>query len=215
MSQGRILQISPGRAPVTSWSWTTDASCLVRKGSDASTWVVRDDFGAQVVAEEKISTAKSVAQKTLTLMEMMGVYEDHVIVDNFGVGANVVQELAMANVRCRSVNVNEKASDPERFINKRAEAFWRLREWLNKGAELSRHASWQELLTIRYRRQLSGKIQVMPKQDMRKEGYPSPNTADALMLTFYDSAQSAPRARTSRGRMPKSYASSLTKYRRT
>jgi len=45
----------------------------------------------------------------------------------------------------------------------------------------------QELLTIRYKVNLSGKIQVMSKEDMRKlYSFPSPNRADALALTFYD-----------------------------
>jgi len=183
------------------------------EGVDTTTWVARDDFGAQVLAEEHISNPKSIAQKTMTLMELMGIPQEKVMVDNFGAGANVAQELAMANIRCRAVNVNAPASDKERYINKRAEAFWRLREWLNNGGELVTHETWKELLTIRYRRQLSGKIQMMSKQDMRKDGYPSPNTADALMLTFYDSARSAPRVSVSRTKMPKTYASSLSKYR--
>jgi len=90
----------------------------------------------------------------------------------------------MANVRINAVNVGEKANEDFRFINKRAENFWNLREWLIKGGELVNHSGWQELLNIRYKRELNGKIKIQSKDDMRREGIASPNNADALMLTF-------------------------------
>src|SRR5262249_16946047 len=70
------------------------------------------------------------------------------------------------------------------YLNLRAEAYWRLREWLRKNGELVEDKGWEELLTIRYRAELNGKLRIMSKKDMRDEGYKSPNVADALMLTF-------------------------------
>jgi hypothetical protein len=46
---------------------------------------------------------------------------------------------------------------------------------------------WEdELLKIKYRRGLDGRIQIMPKADMKKLMWKSPDWADALMLTFID-----------------------------
>ena len=72
------------------------------------------------------------------------------------------------------------------FINVRARSFWKLKQWLRSGGELVENPDWLELLNIRYIHELTGKIKIMSKKDMRAEGIKSPNKADALMLTFVD-----------------------------
>lgn len=161
------------------------------EGRDLTTWVVRDAFRAKVVGTEKISSPKSIAQKTLTLMSHYEVAPDDVTIDAFGIGHNISQELALAEVkrvRVRAVNVGEKADDSERFINRRAEAFVRLKDWLRSGGELIRDEGWKELLDIRYRSELSGKFKIMSKDEMKHDyGVSSPGVADALSLTFVSS----------------------------
>ena len=49
---------------------------------------------------------------------------------------------------------------------------------------------WLELLNIRFRRELNGKLRIMSKLDMQKQGIQSPDVADALMLSFYFQGQS-------------------------
>lgn len=159
------------------------------EGKNETIWVVRDEFKARVVGSEKISNAKTIAQKTLTLMEEYEVDPERVWDDSFGVGADVAQEVALAerHYRINGVNVGDRADDGERFSNKRAEAYWRLRIWIRTGGELAYDAElFKQLLTIRYRRTLSGKIEIMGKEAMRKLGIESPDRADALMLTFVD-----------------------------
>lgn len=154
-------------------------------GSDETKWVVRDDFKAKVVATEKISTTKSIAEKTMTLMEELQIKDRDITVDNFGVGANVAQELALNRIRVNAVNVGDKdLISPEKFLNLRAEASWRLREWLRKGGELIQDLGWDELLDIKYKAEGSGKMKVISKEELRREGILSPNTYDALLLTF-------------------------------
>lgn len=154
------------------------------EGKDETVWVIRDRLKAKVLAKEKISNSKSIVQKTLTLMEMTGVEPANIYIDNFGVGANVAQELALAGHRTNPVNVGTKAQDDSRYLNLRAESYWRVREWMRTGGELVIHKAWEELLTIRYRAELNGKLRIMDKLTMKKEGYGSPDYADALMLTF-------------------------------
>lgn len=157
------------------------------EGDDETIWVVRDNFKAKVVGREKTSTTKTIAQKTLTLMQEYEPTPGETYNDNFGEGANVGQELAVTTggrVSIVPVNVGDQPMDDVRFMNLRAEAYWRMREWLRKGGELVADKGWEELLTIRYRAELNGKLRIMSKKDMRSEGYRSPNVADALMLTF-------------------------------
>lgn len=85
------------------------------------------------------------------------------------------------------VNAGEQSSDTRRFFNKRAEMYWRIREWLKQGGKLSKDPAWMQLTTIKYKTVDSkGVIQIMPKDMMRKKGIHSPGVADALSMTFYD-----------------------------
>jgi hypothetical protein len=128
---------------------------------------------------------KSITEKTLTLSSVYNIDLEDIFIDNFGVGANVAQEIALASKkRVEGVNVGNSADDQEIFRNKRAEAYWRVREWLNKGARLYEPDKWKQLLDIKYKRNISGKIQIMTKDEMRSMGIKSPDIADALMLTF-------------------------------
>jgi len=161
------------------------------QGKDTTEWVVRDNFKAKVVATEKISTPEGIAQKTLTLMEYYGFKAKNaskeIFVDDFGIGSKTVQQLAVAGVQVSAVNVGEPPDDKDRFINKRAEAYWRIKEWLTKGSELIHKDKWDyEIKSNKYKRNLKGKIQMMSKDIMRREGIRSPNRMDALMLTFVD-----------------------------
>ena len=105
-------------------------------------------------------------------------------VDNFGAGANVSQEIALGvNERVHAVNVGNKPKD-DRFLNIRAEMYWLLREWIKKGGKLIKNEAWRQLLVIRYKRTLSGKIQIMSKEEMVKHGWDSPDEMDAVALSF-------------------------------
>ena len=174
------------------------------EGKDKTTWVVRDSFKARIVAEEKISNESSIAQKTLTLMTHYNVPEKNIFIDNFGIGANISKELALSSLRVNSypINVGEKAKDSDKFMNVRAEAYYRLKQWLRKGGELVNHAGWDELLHLFYRRELSGKMQIMGKRKMKKMGISSPDFADALMLTFTKPEYSSARRQTPAPREP-------------
>lgn len=159
------------------------------EGDDTTEWVVRDRFKAKCRASEKISNSMSIAAKTLALMDLDQVQANVTFIDNFGEGANVAVEMARAQRFAHGVNVGDKAEDDTRFLNKRAEAYWRAREWLRQGGELVGTGAEQlkaELLTIRYRYALRGKIQIMGKEEMRKQSIRSPNKADAFMLTFVE-----------------------------
>lgn len=154
------------------------------EGTDETRWVIRDKFQAKIVAREKISNPKSIAQKTLTLMMVYNIQAKDVWIDNFGVGAEVTKELAFAKERCNGINVGDSARDKETYINKRAEIYMRLRKWVQSGGKFQNDKEFEELVSIKFRRGLSGRVQIKSKQDMRKEGIKSPNTADALSLTF-------------------------------
>ena len=151
---------------------------------DETVWVVRDKFKAKIVAREKKSTPKWITRRTLTLMEMYNIKWEMIFVDSFWEWADVLQELMAVWVRVNWINVWKSANDPIRYLNKRAESFWRIKEWFRSWWELINDNWWRELLSIRYRAEESGKLKIMWKREMKKDWYQSPNNADALMLTF-------------------------------
>lgn len=162
------------------------------EGEDTTEWVVRDQFKAKRVHTEQKSTAKGIAAKTLVLMDFYGVAPEDVYIDNFGEGANVAKEIALSSHHydVNAVNMGDGSDnddkDDTQYANMRAESFWRLKGWARTGGELVSDKSWKdELLTIRYCRVGNGKVKIKPKLEMRKDGIPSPNVADALALTFY------------------------------
>jgi len=170
------------------------------EGSDTTSWVVRDNYKAKIVAKEKISNSKSIAQKTRTLMEHYEILPEDVTIDNFGEGANVAQELGLAGVRVNALNVGERVDKEEEeiivadggkiFLNIRARAYFDLRKWMRTGGELVQNTAWKEEgLVIKYRTEVSGRIKIMSKREMKRQGIKSPNNMDALMLTFVDGEQ--------------------------
>ena len=158
------------------------------EGKNETVWGIRDQFRARIIAREPFSTPKSVAEKTITLMSHYGIMDGKIYIDNFGVGANVAQELALSpkRLRVQAVNVGQEAMDKKSYINLRAEAYMRFRNWLRSGGELMRNEDWKQLLSIRYKVETSGKYRIMSKLEMAKRGIKSPDAGDALMLTFLD-----------------------------
>lgn len=155
-------------------------------GGDKSAFVGRDTFKARVLSTEDKSDPKSIAWRWLTLSTEYHIDEEQTYVDNFWVGANVAQEYGLAGKRVNGVNVGNPARDSKRFKNIRAEAYWALREWIKRGGELVNHPWRQDLSHIKYKRDLAWKIQIMPKAEMKKKYWKSPDIPDALMLTFID-----------------------------
>jgi hypothetical protein len=156
------------------------------EGDNKSVWCVRDIFRGYPVHREDMSNEKSIAGKTITLMEYYGVADSDIYIDNLGSGANVSKELALSGKNSNPVSFADKADDSERFANKRAEMYWRLREWIKSGGEVCDTETKEQILRIRYKINLGGKIQIMSKLEMRRRGIASPDDADALSLTFYD-----------------------------
>lgn len=121
-------------------------------------------------------------------------------VDSIGVGFNVVGELR--NLRARgdhhaeiiAVNVAEAATDPAKYLNKRAQIWWEIgrvgsqrREWdLSQMEDAERTIA--QLLWPRYEEDAKGRIQIEKKDDIRARAGGSPDRAEALLLAYHEPA---------------------------
>ena len=107
-------------------------------------------------------------------------------IDEVGVGAGVVDRLREQGYGVRGINVAHAARQKEVFANLRAEGYWRLRELFASG-QISIPSDQQlmgELAALRYSYDSQGRILMESKEAMRQRGIPSPDKADALMLSF-------------------------------
>ncbi len=79
-----------------------------------------------------------------------------------------------------------RATEPDRFVNQRSEWAWSMRELLETGT-LDLDPSDDELAAqlgaLKFRYDSKGRIAVESKDEMRKRGLPSPDRADAAILT--------------------------------
>lgn len=166
------------------------------EGQDSSEWAVRDRLRAGIVASERVSTAQSLAAKSLTVCDTFRIAPADFVVDAFGKGHPVAQEIAIATSgkpnqeawRVRPINTGEPCdneSDRELYVNIRAMLYYRMLLWFRAGGEVMESTGLEdELLSVRYKRTGTGRIQIMDKVSMKKLGFKSPNKADALSMTF-------------------------------
>lgn len=163
------------------------------EGDDKTVMVLRDSLKAKIVYEESISNDSSIAEKIISFIDYYDLDPANVVVDSFGIGTNIASKVAQATKGryiITSVNVGEQCDyddEKELYENKRAFMFYAgLRNAMRTGLVLVENRMLtEETKTLRYKRNIRGKIQIMGKVQMKKKyGFASPNSADALGLTF-------------------------------
>jgi phage terminase large subunit len=155
------------------------------EGRNKSAFVVRDRFRAIPMGIFKDMRSKEIAAYTIELMEKFKILPENVMVDGFGVGMETINEFSLIGIPIMGILVGNPATDSEQFDNMKAQMYWRMREWLIKGGELSGTAKqWEQVLWIRYANS-GGRVKIMGKKAMLDAGFDSPDLAEALMLTFF------------------------------
>jgi len=109
---------------------------------------------------------------------------DAVFVDGGGVGGGVVDRLKQLGYRVIEVQSGERANDPEKYLNRRAEMWGLLRDWLVYGCIRDSQGLIDDLTGPEYSIHVKGQIKLETKDSMKKRGLDSPDDADALALTF-------------------------------
>ena len=109
---------------------------------------------------------------------------DAVFVDGGGVGGGVVDRLKQLGYRVIEVQSGEKAYDDEKYLNKRAEMWGEMREWLTVGCLDNEDGLIDDLTGPEYSVTLKGQIKLETKDAMKRRGLSSPDDGDSLALTF-------------------------------
>lgn len=108
---------------------------------------------------------------------------DAVFIDE-GNGAGVIDRLRQLGFDVIGVHFAGKPSRTQ-YLNKRAEMWFEMRDWLRAGGVLPNlTALKQDLAAPTYKFTPADKIQLESKDDLKARGLPSPDLGDALALTF-------------------------------
>lgn len=102
---------------------------------------------------------------------------------------------------CHLINFGGKPDDPERYVNKRAEMYGEAKEWLmdepcavNNEDHEAADRFQADVTSVRYKYDRNQRLQMEPKEELKKRGLPSPDEADAFVLTFATPVSSDPTA---------------------
>ena len=110
------------------------------------------------------------------------------VIDVIGIGAGVYDRCKEQDLNVVAFNASEQANDPVKFLNRRAEQYWALREMFIEGL-VDLDEEDEELATqlgsIKWKINSAGRIQIESKEDMKKRGLPSPDRADGVMMSTY------------------------------
>lgn len=109
-----------------------------------------------------------------------------IVVDAVGIGYYMAAHVADAGYQVYGFNAGGRPMDTEHFVNAKAEAYWALREWLERGAVsgLEDEEAQAQLAGIRYQHTAGGRIEIEQKEKARKRGQASPDRAEAHVLAF-------------------------------
>ena len=112
-------------------------------------------------------------------------------IDVTGIGWGVYDRLVQLGWEsvCVAVQVGERADEPEKFFNKRAELYHRMKVWLKQGGDIPEDDDQlrDDLIGPEYGFDGKERLQIERKKDMKARGIPSPDIAESVIITFAES----------------------------
>lgn len=154
-------------------------------GEDDSVIVVRR--GRAVLKVERYSKKGTMELAGLVAIAIDEWKPDAVMIDVTGVGTGVESRLTeMLYRNIYRVHAGSKAIEDKKYVNKRAEMWALMRDWLNDlPCSLPDDNALQSDLTgLKYHYDSSRRMVLESKENAKKRGLRSPDSADALALTF-------------------------------
>jgi len=206
---GRSADPDLGYVPPLVWSWDVAGA-----GRDRSVIAARRGWHVESIVEDSEPNTALAAQ---SLIEALIAEEpDQVNVDAYGVGDG---PLAVMRAQGYAVDAVYVGTPPEglndqgqplkdEFANERAWFYWQLRDDFRKGRisldesipEETIERLVEELEATRWKHSVNGKIQIVSKDEIKKDIKRSPDLADALMLHYARAEAGTPAAALGRAR---------------
>lgn len=106
------------------------------------------------------------------------------VVDEGGLGYGVLDRLTEQNYKVRGVNFGWKPKNSQAHLNKRAEMWCAMAEWIKTASLPLDKALKNDLTGVKVKPTSTGVIQLEGKKEMKARGLASPDAADAVAVTF-------------------------------
>ncbi len=152
-------------------------------GGDRSAIVYKSEMCKEVVFSRKLN---DVLQMIPIIADAMTKYGNvrQIVVDRTGVGEGLFQRLRELKFPVKGISFASAPTDKERFDNYKAELYWKEREWvLKNGGKYVRNNAWMDWLNIKYKVYNGKVIKIQSKDELRRQGFKSPDIVDAAVLT--------------------------------
>lgn len=160
---------------------------VARRGSSESVIVVRRGGVVRCVRARVGEDTMRTTGEVIRALRIHGAVIAKV--DDVGVGGGVVDRLREQGEPAVGLNGGQRPQERQRFVNGRAEWYWELRERFEHGEidiDPDDEVLAEQLCSIGYRLDSTGRIQIESKEEMRARGMASPDRADAMALAFAD-----------------------------
>ena len=159
-------------------------------GADETVIVTRQGQASWLDLDDILKNA-SIPDITAKIMARSAKFmPDQIFTDNTGGwGSGVVAALRTASMNVIPVGFAEKARS-NRFLNRRAEMWWEMKDWIEAGGMLPKNDQLlRELVCVKYGTTAKGQFYIEPKDEIKKRLGHSVDIADALACTFYFAEQ--------------------------
>lgn len=159
---------------------------VARFGNDKSIIMFRQGRDARSIPALKFGKLSTVKLAEHAAREINAKRPDAVVIESTGPGAGVIDVLRDKGYRIHEVHPGSAAVNHEHYVNKRAEYWAAMRDWIYEHGCIPDDPDLREqLVSIMYGLDRhEQRIKLEAKQDMKKRGLPSPDEADTLALTF-------------------------------
>ncbi len=155
---------------------------VARFGNDRTVIFPRQGLAAFKPAEMRGARTNEIAAR-VAMAKSKWNSEVELVDDTGGWGAGVIDSLIQSGHSPMPINFSGKAMDP-RYLNKRAEMWFTMAEWVKRGGALPNIPMLSRELSAPTYFFQNGKFQLESKEQIKARLGFSPDMADALALTF-------------------------------
>ena len=161
---------------------------VAREGDDFSVLCIRKGYNVLDFHRYQIPDTTQLAREIFGVYQRSDIKPVAIFVDSVGVGAGVYDRLREFGLGAvvREAKGSFKATQENRYANKRAEMYFTLRDKFKLLAIKPNDMLKKQLQAISFFFDKKERYLLMPKESIKKEFGFSPDFADALAMTFFD-----------------------------
>lgn len=156
-------------------------------GGDDTIIALRNQELAWVELKAKTRDTMTVVTEVERLCHKWHVEPSNVFIDDIGVGRGVCDRLKEKGLNVNGVSVGDRPiteQGRDRYLNIKSENYLALAAWVEASGRLVQDSDWEQLTWIKYKVNSDKNIQIERKEKLKARVGRSPDTAEALMLTF-------------------------------